>query len=67
VLTLKKKTLVGENIYNFAFATENGSPMKFAPGQYLEWTLGHTKPDNRGNRATSPSHRHQRRKMCILA
>jgi ferredoxin-NADP reductase len=60
VLTLKKKTLVGENIYNFAFATENGSPMKFAPGQYLEWTLGHTKPDNRGNRryftiASSPT------------
>jgi ferredoxin-NADP reductase/Na+-translocating ferredoxin:NAD+ oxidoreductase RnfD subunit len=62
VLQLEKKTLIGDNIYNFSFATEDGAPMKFAPGQYLEWTLGHARPDHRGNRryftiASSPTER----------
>jgi len=62
VLRLKKKTLVGENIYHFAFATETDAPLKFVPGQYLEWTLGHASADSRGNRryftvASSPTER----------
>jgi ferredoxin-NADP reductase/Na+-transporting NADH:ubiquinone oxidoreductase subunit NqrB len=62
VLRLREKTLVGENIYDFAFATESGTPMKFTPGQYLEWTLGHAPSDTRGNRryftiASSPTER----------
>lgn len=57
-LILKKKLQVGEDIYDFVFATD--AKVKFNPGQYLEWTLGHNKPDLRGNRryftiASSPT------------
>lgn len=42
----------------FAFAPS--MPIKFIPGQYMEWTLPHPKTDNRGNRryfsiASSPT------------
>jgi ferredoxin-NADP reductase len=63
VLALKEKTAVSEDTYNFAFAPAGGdvrSSMKFRPGQYMEWTLGHKKSDGRGNRryftiASSPT------------
>lgn len=48
VLTLKEKIELSPNIYEFIFSSNR----KFAylPGQYLEWTLGHKKSDNRGIR-----------------
>jgi len=62
VLKLKKVEEVGTGMYDFVF----GKPsLKFKPGQYLEWTLGHEKPDSRGNRryftiASSPTEPHLR-------
>lgn len=58
LLKLKEKNLVAENIYHFRF--EAPAKFNFQPGQYLEWTLAHEKPDNRGNRryftiASSPT------------
>lgn len=58
VLKLKRKTQVGRGVYDFEFETNR--PFQFRPGQYMEWTLGHEKPDARGNRryftlASSPT------------
>jgi len=58
VLTLKEKIKIAPNIYDFVFTPDQKMPFK--PGQYLEWTLGHKNPDNRGNRryftiASSPT------------
>lgn len=58
LLTLRKKTLTGEGLYDFSFIPDQC--LSFAPGQYMEWTLGHADPDNRGNRryftlASSPT------------
>jgi ferredoxin-NADP reductase len=59
-LKLKEKQTVGGGIYDFIFSPN--APMKFQPGQYMEWTLAHKKSDSRGNRryftvASSPSER----------
>lgn len=58
LLTLKEKIQLAPSIYNFVFSTDTS--MKFNAGQYMEWTVGHDKPDNRGNRryftvASSPT------------
>lgn len=58
VLTLKEKIKVTPTVYDFVFNAD--TPFNFRPGQYLEWTLGHRKPDSRGNRryftiASSPT------------
>ncbi len=58
VLTLKDKVQIAPDMYDFVFA--GSGKMKFGPGQYMEWTLGHDKPDSRGNRryftlASSPT------------
>ena len=58
MLTLVKKNIIANGIYDFVFASDR--PIKFRPGQYLEWTLPHRYPDNRGNRrfftiASSPT------------
>lgn len=58
LLTLDEKIPVGRDMHDFVF-TADGS-MNFRPGQYLEWTLGHADPDDRGNRryftiASSPT------------
>ena len=58
VLRLKEKVKVAKNTYDFVF--EPDQKIKFRPGQYLEWTLGHKNPDTRGNRryftiASSPT------------
>lgn len=45
-LKLKEKQEIGPGIWEFTFS---GS-LKFKPGQYLEWTLPHKNPDNRGTR-----------------
>jgi ferredoxin-NADP reductase/Na+-translocating ferredoxin:NAD+ oxidoreductase RnfD subunit len=60
LLMLVKKEKAGEGIYDFSFAPEAGKTLSFRPGQYLEWTLAHAKPDTRGNRryftiASSPT------------
>lgn len=58
LLTLKDKIPVAPDIYDFVFTPDKS--LKFKPGQYLEWTLGHPRTDNRGNRryftiASSPT------------
>ncbi|MBI4085431.1 MAG: hypothetical protein HY432_02940 [Candidatus Liptonbacteria bacterium] len=63
IFQLARKELVGTGIYDFVFETED--KVKFKPGQYLEWTLGHEKPDTRGNRryftiASSPTEKEVR-------
>ncbi len=54
---LERKQL-SSKIYDFAFLPDQ--KLFFKPGQYLEWTLPHDKPDTRGNRrfftiASSPT------------
>jgi ferredoxin-NADP reductase len=58
LLILKERINIAQDTYDFVF-TKN-EPFRFVPGQYLEWTLAHTTPDNRGNRryftiASSPT------------
>jgi|NGEPerStandDraft_6_1074524.scaffolds.fasta_scaffold30657_2 ferredoxin-NADP reductase len=48
VLRLKERIKVAPDIYDFVFA--HARNFAFAPGQYMEWTLGHNSPDARGNR-----------------
>ena len=48
VLKLKERIRVAPDIYDFVFA--HARSFAFAPGQYMEWTLGHHGPDARGNR-----------------
>lgn len=63
VLKLKEKLKVAEDSYDFVF--EPDKKMDFRPGQYMEWTLGHDRPDNRGIRrfftiASAPSEKNLR-------
>jgi ferredoxin-NADP reductase len=63
VLTLKEKLQIAPDIYDFIFVPSQ--PLTFAPGQYMEWTLGHARPDSRGNRryftlASAPTETHLR-------
>ncbi len=58
MLALKEKKQIGPDLYDLSFTADR--PLKFKPGQYLEWTLGHEHPDTRGNRryftiASSPT------------
>ncbi len=58
ILTLKNSTEIAGGIFEFIFTGDHS--IRFKPGQYMEWTLGHQKPDNRGNRryftiASSPT------------
>ena len=48
MLTLKNIEEAAKDSYDFVFAPDR--KFTFAPGQYMEWTLGHRYPDNRGNR-----------------
>jgi ferredoxin-NADP reductase/Na+-transporting NADH:ubiquinone oxidoreductase subunit NqrB len=55
---LQQKEAVAPDIIDFVFALPQ--PIKFKPGQYMEWTLPHTGADARGNRryftlASSPT------------
>jgi len=57
-LRLKRKIQLTPDVYDFIFARP--PQMAFAPGQYMEWTLGHADADSRGNRryftlASSPT------------
>jgi glycine betaine catabolism B len=58
VLKLKSKSKIASGIVDFVF--KPSQRLVFAPGQYMELTLAHTKPDSRGNRrfftlASSPT------------
>lgn len=58
LLRLKDRIQLSPDTYDFIFAPRRR--FAFAPGQYMEWTLGHEDPDNRGNRryftlASSPT------------
>lgn len=48
VLTLISKELVGADTFEYRFSPDHA--IKHKAGQYLEWTLPHTKPDMRGIR-----------------
>lgn len=57
-LTLENIERAGAGMYTFIFKPDQ--KLAFLPGQYLEWTLPHAKPDTRGNRryftiASSPA------------
>ncbi len=58
LLTLKAKMQVAPDVWDFIFVPAR--KLAFAPGQYMEWTLAHNDPDDRGNRrfftlASSPT------------
>jgi ferredoxin-NADP reductase/Na+-translocating ferredoxin:NAD+ oxidoreductase RnfD subunit len=48
LFVLKEKNAVGSDIIDFVFKIDR--PLKFKPGQYMEWTLNQKKADSRGNR-----------------
>lgn len=57
-LKIKEKIRLGSDTVDFIFPLEKH--LSFVPGQYMEWTLFHQKPDSRGNRryftlASSPT------------
>lgn len=63
MLTLKEKIQLTPDTYDFVFNLV--SPIKFIPGQYMEFTFEHPNPDDRGNRrylslASSPTEREVR-------
>lgn len=58
LLTLVEKRQIADSTYEFTFTPDR--PIAFRAGQYMEWTLGHRRSDNRGNRrfftiASSPT------------
>lgn len=48
MLTLEKRIPIGKDAYEFVFAPSRRVP--FRAGQYMEWTLPHRGPDDRGER-----------------
>jgi len=48
MLWLEERRSVSGQGEEFVFRQEH--PVRFRPGQYMEWTLPHDHPDNRGNR-----------------
>jgi ferredoxin-NADP reductase len=57
-LKLKEKILISPVVYEYVFTPNY--PLKFLPGQYMEWTLPLKRSDGRGNRrsftiASSPT------------
>ena len=48
LLRLRSKTQLAPDIWEFLFVSDRR--VRFRSGQYLEWTLGHSSPDSRGNR-----------------
>ncbi len=58
MLRLVKKNKVAPGLVDFVF--KPSQKLAFVPGQYMEFTLGHSRPDSRGNRryftlASSPT------------
>ena len=63
MLKLKRKSKIASNIIDFVF--KSPQRLVFKPGQYMEFTLAHPKPDSRGNRrfftlASSPTEEYLR-------
>jgi len=65
VLMLRDATRIhlGGDLWDFVFTPSR--QFSYAPGQYMEWTLGHSAPDSRGNRryftlASSPTEKNLR-------
>lgn len=57
-LKIKEKIKLSADTFDFIFPL--GKRLSFIPGQYMEWTMAHQKPDSRGNRryftlASSPT------------
>jgi ferredoxin-NADP reductase/Na+-translocating ferredoxin:NAD+ oxidoreductase RnfD subunit len=57
-LRLTQKVRTSSHTADFIFSLKR--PIRFKPGQYMEWTFGHEHPDSRGNRryftlASSPT------------
>lgn len=48
IVRLKERSMVAKDIYHLSFETP--TPLLFSPGQYMEWTVLHEAPDNRGVR-----------------
>ena len=60
VLRVKERNRIAPDTYEFVFAAP--PRFHFRSGQYMEWTLGHEHPDERGNRryftlASAPTER----------
>lgn len=60
ILNIKEKLHLAPDVIDFIFLPKKR--LAFTPGQYMEWTLPHKNPDNRGNRrfftiASSPTER----------
>lgn len=58
ILKLNRIVKIATDTYNYWF--DSAEQIDYKPGQYMEWTLGHNQPDNRGNRryftiASSPT------------
>jgi len=58
MLKLKQTVQLAPDIFDFVFSSD--TKFSFRPGEYMEWTLSHPKPDDRGNRryftiASSPT------------
>lgn len=58
MLTLRKRIQLTQDTFDFVFSSDK--PVKFTPGQYMEFTFDHPSPDDRGNRrylslASSPT------------
>ncbi|MCL4367289.1 RnfABCDGE type electron transport complex subunit D [Patescibacteria group bacterium] len=58
MLKLREKIQIAPDIFDFQFVSDQ--KLDFKAGQYLEWTLPHQNPDDRGNRrfftiASSPT------------
>ena len=63
ILQLSERKQIAPDIIDLTFKPTK--PLVFAPGQYMEWTLGHASPDSRGNRryftlASAPTESHIR-------
>ena len=63
LLRLEARTQLAPDVYEFRFTGDRR--LRFRPGQYLEWTLAHPRPDSRGNRryftiASAPTEDHVR-------
>jgi ferredoxin-NADP reductase len=58
IATVKQKIRIAPDVIDFLFPLPK--KLAYSPGQYMEWTLPHKKPDSRGNRryitiASSPT------------
>jgi ferredoxin-NADP reductase/Na+-translocating ferredoxin:NAD+ oxidoreductase RnfD subunit len=63
ILRLKERIRIAPDVFDFVFSAPRN--FKYLPGQYMEWTLGHRDPDDRGNRryftlASSPTEQNLR-------